>query len=231
MFICSIYARVYLTWYKFIQDEFNIDHDKKNILNELYDLINKTFISRCYFTEKIVLVLKTPKKIYFNEKNVLHNVHGPSYSYEGEINYYHVNGREIPKKYVEEPININMLLEERNEDLKAAMVTIIKEREGQEGLLKFLNARVIDEKTITHDSGHIETFKIYHTKEKYSFLQDSEGNFNQPYAFFEEKCPSTGQVYLIDTSAHFKCAIEAAKFHRPSMVGHEIDYNFKFFNN
>ena len=229
---CSIYSRIYLTWFKFIQDEFKIEHDKMEILDELYGLINKTFISRCYFTSKFVLVLKTPKTIEFNEDNVLHNVNGPSYNFDGDDNnFYHVNGREVPMKYITEDITKEMFLNETNEDLKACMITIIKERDGNEGLLKFLNAELIDEQKLAHYDGYDEIIKLYKTKESYNFLQDRYGNFNQKYCWTEITCPSTNSVYLIDNSADFTDALVALKFLRPSFVPEELSYVWENFAN
>ena len=124
-----------------------------------------------------------------------------------------------------------MFFNEENEDLKAAMITIIKERDGNRGLLKFLDSECVDEHIINHHSGHIETIRLYKTKERYSFLQDRNGNMNQPFAWTEMICPSTGQTYRIDTSADFESAFESIKFHRPEVIGQEIEYNFTIFNN
>ena len=229
---CSIYSRIYLTWFKFIQDEFKIDHDKSGILDKLYGLINKTFISRCYFTNKYVLVLKTPKTVEFNSDDVLHNVNGPSYTFNGnDNNFYHINGREVPEKYITEPITKEMFLNETDEDLKACMITIIKERDGNEGLLKFLNAELIDEQKLTHFDGYDEIIKLYKTKESYSFLQNRHGEFNQKYCWTEITCPSTNSTYLIDNSADFTDALEALKFLRPSFVPEDLSYVWENFAN
>ena len=117
-----------------------------------------------------------------------------------------------------------MLNNEKNEDIRASIITLIKERSGNEGLMKFLNATLVDEKKVEHENGYSETLRIWKTKQKYSFLVDSKGNTNVPYAWIEMICPSTGQTYLIDTCPTFKDAIECAKWHRPKMVPSSVPY-------
>jgi len=252
LFLCNIYSRCYLTWYKFIKDEFNLPCSAGDLLDELYELINKTVISRCYFTKGYVLVLKTPSKCVFNG-NVLHNCFGPAISYKGNGDIYVVNGRTSSKNIVDCNFTKEDFLKEENEDVKASMATVLRERRGEEGLLDFLGAEVVDEKTISHKADIIsdlsvdvngklvvdskgeavkkEIVRLYKTKEKYSFLQDRNGNTNQPYCWSEMTCPSTGSTYLLENSADFDCAIEAMKFLRPSFVPMDVDYSWKSFNN
>ncbi len=231
MAYCSIYSRVFFTWYKFIQDEFQINHNKKEILNELYSLVNKTFISRCWFTKSYVLVLKTPTKIHFNENNVLHNVNGCAYEFEGYKEDYYINGRKVEKELIEGVFTKEDLINEHNEDKKAAMITIIKERHGDKGLLDFLGAEIVDSQTVEHFEGYSEEIYLYKTKEKFDILQDRHGNMGQPYCWTGIKCPSTGQDYLIENSADFTDALEALKWLRPSWVPQELEYKWTEFAN
>jgi hypothetical protein len=227
---CNIYTRVFLTWYKFIMDEFNLEFSKKEELNYMYNLINKTYISRCYFTKGYVLVLRTPSRIIRNEIG-FHSVHEAAIQFKGNYNMYYVNGRKVSEDIIKLNFTFEDFLKEENEDIKAAMLTVIKEKKGQEELLKFLQAELIDEKEIKHSSGHTEIVRLYKTKEKYSFLQDRHGNMNQPYCWSEMTCPSTGSIYLIENSADFTDAIEAMKFLRPSFIPNELKYDFTKFNN
>lgn len=231
LYLASIYHRVYLTWYKFIQDEFNIDHKNKEILNWLYERANNN-IARCYFTQSFVLVLKTPQYIKRNEVG-FHNVHGAAIDWPN-FKLYYVNGRKIPNDVFEKVINQTYTFEEfvnlDNEDIKAGVVTIITEKFGNEALIKFLDAKVVDEETLEHSSGHTEIVKLWKTNKKFQFVNDLNGNSNQPYAWMELRCPSTGSVYLIPTSAHFTSAVEACKYHRPQQIPASLKYDFTKFN-
>jgi len=232
LFICSSYHRVYTMWYKFIQDEFNIDHKNKEILNWLYENSNNN-ISRCYFTAMYVLVLRMPKYIRRNSLG-FHNIDGYAIEWENYGMYY-VNGRKLSNKIFEDVVNkkytIKEFLKETNEDVKASIITLIIEKFGNQELMNFLDAKIVDEKTISHSSGHSEIVKLWKTNEVFSFLSDINGNLDQPYAWLELKCPTSGSIYLIPTSPHFIDAVECCKFHRPQQVPSELRYDFDSFNN
>jgi hypothetical protein len=117
-----------------------------------------------------------------------------------------------------------------NEDEKGVILTLIRESRGNKGLLEFLGAELVDTKTIKHTNEYSETIKLYKTKKKYSFLQNSKGELNQPYAWINMKCPSTGTEYFIDTCPTFKDAIECAKWHRPKQVPTELSYQWQSAN-
>lgn len=227
LFLTSEYARVYLMWYMFIHKEFNIPFSKSEELEWFYNHVHKASISRCYFTEKICLVLRMPSKIVRNEIG-FHNVHGAAIEFTGGEKYYYINGRSIPnwvfENYEKGTLTFDMFLKEKNEDIKAGIITLIKEREDNEGLLKFLKAELVEEKNVTHENGYSEILKLYKTKETYDFLVNSKGETNQPYAWIQMICPSTGQIYLIDTCPTFTDVIECAKWHRPKMVPKSVPY-------
>lgn len=232
LFLCSTYHRVYLMWYKFIQDEFKIDHSNKELLDWLYEHAHNN-ISRIYATAMFVLVLRMPKYIRRNSVG-FHSTNSPAIEYENYGMYY-VNGRKISKEIFEAVLNktytFDEFINEENEDIKASVVTLIEENFGNEELMKFLDAVVIDEKEIKHDSGHTETVRLWKTRKKFQFLSDVNGNPNQPYAWLEETCPSSGSKYFISTSAHFTDVIEVCKFHRMMSIPNELRYNFSKFNN
>lgn len=232
LFLCSSYHRVYLTWYKFIQDEFNIEHKNKETLDYLYENANNNIL-RCYFTEEYVLVLKMPKRIRRND-NGFHSTTKAAIEWDNYKMYY-VNGRKLPEDLFLKTLNKELTFKEftklDNEDIKANVITMIRENDGNEGLMKFLDAQVVSEREIAHSSGHVEVAKLWKTKEKFEFLADIDGNMNQPYAWLELTCPTSGSIYLIDTSAHFTDALDACKFHRPQSIPAEMKYDFEQFNN
>lgn len=232
LFLCSAYHRVYLTWYKFIQDEFNIDHKNKDILNYLYEHANNN-ISNCYFTEGYVLVLRMPQRIIRNETG-FHSTTEAAIQWPGYKMYY-INGRRVPDDLFNKTLNKTLTFDEfmeiKDEDVKACLVTMMKENDGNDALMKFLDAEVVDEVTINHTSGHTEVARLWKTSRSYDFLSDMNGNMGQPYAWLELTCPSSGSVYMLDTSAHFTSALDACKYHRPQTVPADMEYDFKEFNN
>ena len=235
LWICSSYTRCYLAWYHFIHKQLGVSYSNSKMLDTLYHAFNKTDISRCYFAKGYVLVLRNPINIKFNENNVLHSTDTPSYEFREGEKAYHVNGRKIEEDIFLKSQTIEEAREcfnsTNNEDIKAAIITIVKENQGQQGLMDMLNAVCIDEQVIEHSNSYSETLKLYKTKESYPFLQDHHGNMNQPYCWSEMTCPSTGSTYLIDNSAAFDDAVEAAKFLRPSFIPMDLDYNWEQFAN
>ena len=221
-------------WYKYIKDIFGLYCSKSIELDWLYLHVYKANISKGFFCKNIALILRMPSKILRNE------IGFHSLTNEGAIQYpnqklHYINGRKIPKwvfdKYFKKSLTFKDFASETNEDIKASIITLIKEHEGAEGLLKFLNAILIDSRTINHTNGHTEIINLYKTKESYSFLQDKNGHMNVPYAWTEMTCPSTGQTYLIDTCPTFTSALESMKFHRPKFVPIEVEYNWSDFTN
>jgi len=216
----------------------NIDLSKKvnDMFQRAFKLQRESGIYSEIFSEALCVISKYPKKVNRNESNDLHCVDGPAvewnhFSEHTNFECYFVNGRNVERELIENTFTKEDLINESNEDKKAAMITIIKEREGQEGLLKFLGAKVVDEKQIEHFEGYKETVRLYKTKENYEILQDRFGNMGQPYCWSEIVCPSTGTTYLIENSADFTDAEEALKWLRPSFVPQELLYRWEAFAN
>ena len=233
LFLTYEYSRVYLMWYKFIQDEFKLKTKKGKELDWLFNNVKKSSISKTFLCKNICLVLRMPKIIKRNNIGLHDTTIDGAIRYEKEKLYY-INGRSIPswvfEKYFNKTLTFKDFIKEQNEDIKAGIIVLIKENEGNEGLLKFLNAIKVDEQILIHEGGYTETVRLYKTKEKYLFLQNSKGEQNQPYAWTEMTCPSTNQVYLIDTCPTFNNAIDSLKFHRPKHIKSELEYKWQSAN-
>jgi hypothetical protein len=233
--ITSEYSRVYLTWYKFIKDEFELPCSKAKELDDLYEMVNKASIAKVYVCENIVLVLRMPSKILRNEVG-LHNTKdlNGAIQYPGE-SYHYINGRRMPdwifEKYFTNTLTFDDFMKETDEDVRAGIVFLIKDNEGNEGLLNFLDAVEIDSRKLVHSNGHDEIITLYKTKQSYSFLQDHLGNTNVPYAWVRMVCPSTNTEYLADSSSAFDNAIDAIKFHRPQNIPDSLKYDWEDFTN
>jgi len=216
-----------------MRKELNISLDKNTnkIFQKIFKLQKESGVYNAIFSESLCVVSKYPKKVHRNKSNDLHNVNGCSvewnyYSPLTNFKCFYVNGRNIDEKLINESFSKEDLINEKNEDVKAAMITIIKEREGDEGLLNFLNAIIVDEQILNHFDGYSESVKLWKTKEKYSILQDRHGNMNQPYCWSEIRCPSTKSTYLIENSADFIDAKEALSWLRPSFVPQDLKYKW-----
>lgn len=209
---CSIYSRVYLTWYKFIQDEFQIDHPLKDTLNELYELSMDSVISRCWFTEQYVLVLETPQNLKF-ENDVLHNAYGPSYTYDnGEMGFY-VRGMRLDKEIFDAITNKTYTAEEffrlDNEEVKSGCIALMQELFGDTFVFDFFK-KVMDE---------VDTYTDIKDEE---FLEGTTNGMNiGVYTLFKGKindesisyvrcfCPSTDRMFFLGVEPKYNTAKDA----------------------
>lgn len=186
-------------------------------------------IEYLFFWENFVLAVVGPI-VRYDGQGQLHSATSPAIEWRNDPQEYYIHGREMPEwifKLYGTEVYYQRFLAEKNEDIKGGMVTLIKEREGNKGLLDFLKADLVDEKEVLHFSGYKEVLRLYKTKERFRFLRDRHGRIRRPYCWSEFTCPSTGSTYLIDNSADFTDAVEAAKFLRPSFIPQELSYQWK----
>lgn len=225
--IMSEYSRVYLMWYKFLKDEMKIDFSMADTLDYLYDKINKTNIAKVYACKKVCLVLRMPETTRRNDVG-FHDASDKGAIAYPDQKFFYLNGRRVAEwifeKYFDKTLTFEDFRKCTNEEDKGAIVTLIKENEGNEGLLKFLGAELVDEVSIPHADGFIDVQKLYKTKDKFEFARDSKGKSNVQLAWQEMRCASTGQYYLIETCPSLKTAEDSAKFLRPKAVPTELPY-------
>lgn len=235
LFLASEYSRIYLLWYKIVKDEVGKATDKAAEIDWLYEKVNAANISKIYTCEKVALVLRMPKFLKKNDDGFHSTDKEGALYYNDDEQYFFLNGRNVPRwifdDYYSGKLTFKKFIKQENEEDRAAIITLIKEKEGIEGVKTFLGAKLVDEAQVEHSCGRIETLRLYKTVDKYSFLQDRFGNTDQPYTFFEETCPSTGQVYLLDSCSSFTSALDAAKFHRPKLVSVDVAFDWEQFAN
>ena len=235
----DVYSDAVYHWYAFIRDEFNLPLSINDMFEEAFKLQRESGVYSALYSEKFCVVCKYPKMVHRNANNDLHNPNGVAVEWGNslglEFKNYFINGRAVHTEYAEKAIAGKFTLEEfsklENEDVRGAVASMVRDGHGSEALMEMLGCELVDEKEFNHTSGHKETLRLYRTKEKVMFLRDSRGNQGDYMAFLEEKCPSTGTKYLLDTKPEFTCVEEAAKFHRPYFVPKDLAYDFKEFNN
>jgi len=222
----------WLSFYDFFLNECGLIAEHKENLDMVTKCVENSFMQ--IQLEGLCVVSRYPHTIKRNATNDLHCTTGPAIEFDDGYKQHYVNGRFIEPEIFNECSNTTnakiCFHTQTNEDIKACIVTIIKENFGNQGLLEMLNAQLMDEKTVDHEGGYYETLRIYHSKDKHSFLQNSKGELDQPYAWIEMTCPSTDTVYLIDTCPTFTDALECAKWHRPELVPSDIPYKWNSAN-
>lgn len=170
------------------------------------------------YDDKIV-VSKNPVAVELNADGRPHSVTGPAFLWEDGFGVYYINGRRIDSEWAakctKRTLTQKEFLNEKNDELRSAAFEYL----GND-FAEFLGASEVDSQTFVHGAGEMETITLIKTKKKLNVVK------NEPYAWIKRICPSTGTVYMTPTDPRFTTALEAAKFHRPSWVPQELDYNW-----
>jgi len=164
----------------------------------------KSNIYSAIFTEAICIVSKYPKRIYRNDALRFHNPIGPAVEWGYQSvpwDCYYINGRNLPKWIWDkkETITRDEFLKETNSDIKGGIYEVV----GQRKMMELLGAKEVDKRTIVHANGDLEEVRLLKTSEKFAEID------NQPFAWVQMQCPSTGTTYLQGVEPHHKNALEA----------------------
>ncbi len=191
----------------------------------------------CILFEDGVIVPRYPTKVLMTDEFQLHATAEPALQFRDGTGIAFVRGRKMDSNEFRQCLTIEGAREYffntsgNNEDKKAMCLDIVKSNHGPAGVFEMLQAEVVDEVMVAHDTGQVETLRLFKTKEPFSVLSDRYGNLGQPYCWVQFTCPSTGFEYLIDCSADFTSAVEAAKWLRPNYIPMELEYNWTSFRN
>lgn len=223
-FFDNMEYRLKWTFFKMINDKDKIlSETAEKELNTIYENSFNNMIFT-FFSDDIALSLKCPEYIKLNENGEYHAVDGPAIAWN-KNRFYYINGREIPSWIFEKGFTKKQFITEENSELMAAMYEILKGK-GEQHVLDFLGAEIVDEKTIVHKNGESETMVLYKTKETFPEEENLNGNRDCPLAWLKMTCPSTGTNYLIPTDSSFTDAVNCAKYHRPERIPEDIRYSW-----
>ena len=197
---CSCYSRVMLTWYYFIHKELNVSTSKSKELCELYELINKTFIARCYFTKGYVLVLKTPSKILRNEIG-FNSIDSPAIQFEGNYGMYYINGRKLNKQTFDKVLGKEYTFEEfakeDNEDVKSAILSLMEQKFGEQYAIDFIGSILNEVDTYIHkkEDKYLEGTTQGMNIGVYTLMKGDLDN--NTIAYVRCFCPSTDRMFYL----------------------------------
>lgn len=199
LFALTEYSRVYLMWYKFIKDEFELPTKKVKELDWLYDHVNRANIAKCFVCKRVVLILRMPEKIVRNDR-FISNVNGPAIVYPN-LKLYYVNGVKISKQLfddlTEQKYKFENWTAETNEEIKAAVLSFYQEKFGDEYVFRFL-------------SKNLKEVNTYVNKKEDKYLVGTTNGMNiGVYTLFKGKvnnndiayvrcyCPSTDRMFFL----------------------------------
>lgn len=214
----SVYYQSFYAFYDSFVEFGIITEDKFQKYFKIRDYVDSGIFMTIEFENAIILCEK-PVKCLKND-NGLHNTSGYAIEWRDGYGLYFINGRSIKKSIFERAASGKLTKEdyinETNDEVRSAWYEIL----GGEKLMQLLNASLVDETSVIHKNGEVETISIYRTKEKLNKIK------KEPYAWIKRICPSTGTTYLTPTDPKFNKAIDAAKFHRPEWVPNKIGYSW-----
>ena len=226
LFLTSEYARVYLMWYKFIKDEFNLTTKKSKELDWLYENVNNANISRAFFTKKICLVLRMPQKIVRNN-NFISNINGPAIIYPNQKLFY-VNGLRINKslfdKLTNQEYTFKEFVNEPNEEIKSAVLGFYQEKFGDEFMFRFLskNLQEVDTYVDNKDNKYLEGTTKGMNIGVYTLFKGSVNN--EKIAYVRCYCPSTDRMFFLGVNPNNNNAKDAiaSLYSIPKLLVNEI---------
>lgn len=254
VFNMNVYSAALYAWFKFCKDEFSIEVEPEmdKALEESFALQRESGIFSLIHAKDVAIVCRHPKEIYQDEANnwALHNTNGQAlvwnYSFM-PYDCYYINGRKVDGEIYQAVQNGTFTLDEfnkiDNEEDRAVVVTLLTTNKGQQGLLDFLKAELVNEEVLDHGeherieigqggemmkshTNYSERLQLFKTKQKYSWANDSKGNTNTKLAWLHEVCPSTGTDYLIPVCPSHNTAVDAAKACRPKLVPSSLPYKW-----
>lgn len=227
VYTLNVYSDIYFSWLKFVKDEFKIHLPVEGDIEEAFALQRASCVYSVIFNEDVAVVCKYPLEVHQDESNefALNNAFGEAIKWSYNVvpfPCHYINGRYLePDLYasvVDGTLTFDDFVKIDNEDIKGCIVTLIKARGGNEALMNFLGAELVDEQDIVHANGYTEHQRLFRTKESFSWAHDGDGNAGAKLAWNEQICPSTGNTYLIETKPCFDKVLDSAKWLRPSWV-------------
>jgi hypothetical protein len=227
LFLTAEYTRIYLMWYKFIKDEFNISCKKEKELDFLYENINKANIAKTFLCEKVVLVLRMPSKILRNSNGFHCITEEGAIQYNGEKHHY-INGVSIKESMMnsllEKTYTFEDFVKEPNEEIKFAALSFMSEKWGEQYVIDFLkeNLKEVNTYVDKKDSQYLEGTTKGMNIGVYTLFK---GKINDvELAYVRCYCPSTDRMFFLGVHPQNKNAKDAiASLYRvPKFLVQEI---------
>lgn len=211
LFLTSEYSRIYLMWYKFLQDEFKLDNKKSEELNWLYEKVNSANIAKSYLCEKVVLILRMPEKIN-RVNNNFHCQTDAAIIYKNQKLYY-IYGVKITEEILTALNNKTYTFKdfslEKNEEIKSAILNFFEENYGGEYVFRFLSEYLKEIDTYVHkkEEKYLENTTQSQNIGVYTLFK---GNINDiDIAYVRCFCPSTDRMFFLGVNNEIDNAKDA----------------------
>ena len=231
----NIWSNAYLSWWKFIKDEFNIQSQIGVDLDSWNDLYLKSGVYSAIFSELLCVVCKYPKKIHVNSLFDMHSVGGQSVEWGALtdntlFNCYYIRGVYIdPELYAKisaKEYTFEEFVKEGNEEVKSAILAFFEEKFGNEYLFRFLstNLKELDTYTNKKDAHLLEGTTGGMNIGVYTLFKGSVNGIK--LAFIRCYCPSSDRMFFLSIDPANNNAKDgiASLYRVPRKLATEIKY-------
>lgn len=176
----------------------------KQIDNEDFNNYKKLIESNVFDSfefEKVVFAVKPPVVVHYNDNKISHNLYGPSIVFADGTELYSVNGLTITKELFtslhDRTYTTYDFFNEKNEEVKSAVISYIQSRDGDSGVYYFLKESIsevdtyIDVKNEELMVGTIDSPNVG----VYTLLKGEINNI--AIAYVRCYCPSTDRIFFL----------------------------------
>jgi len=223
----NVWSRVLWTWYYFIAKELQVKTKHFDNLEWLFEIANCN-IGRGFYTDKYVLILRTPKTIKRNEIGI-HSTEGMAIDY-GRMGMYYVNGRRLPKDVFyaikAKTYTPEQFFKTDNEEEKSACIAMMQELYGDTYVFDFFKSVMseVDNYVDKKDSAFLEGTTNSMNVGVYTLFK---GEINDEIiAYIRCYCPSTDRMFFLGVEPKYTTAKDAiASLYRvPKLLKNNIKY-------
>ena len=157
------------------------------------------FITYCY--ENVVFAVHPATKILRDEQGNLNSIEGKAFEFRDGTGLYSLNGFTIPEDLFlslkNETYTVKMFFNERNEEVKSAVISFIQQTKGDEGVFRFFESSMkkvddyVDAKEDIYMEGTTKGMNIG----VYSLFKGEINNTK--IAYVRCYCPSTDRMFFL----------------------------------
>jgi hypothetical protein len=194
-----------------------------------YQKLIESNVFECFEFEHAVFAVKPPVHINYNEMNQPHSISEASIVFLDGSRFYHVNGFSLTKKLFtslkEQTYTVEEFLSENNEEVKAAVISFIQERDGEEGIYRFLQDYLNEVDTYTNKKG--DEFMEGTTNSSnlgvYTLFKGRIKTYD--IAYVRCYCPSTDRMFFLGVEPRHTSAKDAiaSLYQVPSILVDKIE--------
>ncbi|MBF0651686.1 hypothetical protein IR083_22975, partial [Dysgonomonas sp. GY75] len=196
-----------------------------------YKKIIKSGAFNAYEYENYVFAIQPPTSISRDNRDRLHSVNDASVKFKDGSEYYFIHGVSIKEEMFNKLINneytFESFVKEGNEEMKAAVLSFIEEKNGSEALFRFISANIkeVDSYTDKKEDKYLKGTTGGMNVGVYSLFKGRINN-NIDLAFVRCYCPSTDRMFFLSVNPSNKNAKDAiASLYRvPKKLAKEIEY-------